>query len=92
MDKPESANSLGRTPHGVRGLKFAALAKANETESRTPHGVRGLKCIFHELMTHGLGRTPHGVRGLKYDGEAQRGAHARSHPSRGAWIEISPIG
>ena len=33
-------------------------------------------------------RTPHGVRGLKYDGEAQRGAHARSHPSRGAWIEI----
>ena len=33
----------GRTPHGVRGLKFALLVEGAGGLGRTPHGVRGLK-------------------------------------------------
>ncbi len=33
-------------------------------------------------------RTLHGVRGLKYAYRVARGTEGRSHPSRGAWIEI----
>ena len=33
----------GRTPHGVRGLKFAQKQEILAGSSRTPHGVRGLK-------------------------------------------------
>ena len=35
-----------------------------------------------------LGRTPHGVRGLKLLGEEGNELTLRSHPTRGAWIEI----
>ena len=35
---------LGRTPHGVRGLKYALKGYAEDLRGgRTPHGVRGLK-------------------------------------------------
>ena len=34
---------MGRTPHGVRGLKFNDLRRVNGRPRRTPHGVRGLK-------------------------------------------------
>ena len=34
-------------------------------------------------------RTPRGVRGLKYTPGAVGGAYNKSHPARGAWIEIS---
>ena len=34
-------------------------------------------------------RTPHGVRGLKYAAFDGGGRLERSHPSRGAWIEIT---
>ena len=37
-------------------------------------------------------RTPRGVRGLKYRLTATRIASTRSHPSRGAWIEIHMSG
>ena len=33
-------------------------------------------------------RTPRGVRGLKYMGCRAPGLPVKSHPSRGAWIEI----
>ena len=33
----------GRTPHGVRGLKFQHNDLSRVLRSRTPHGVRGLK-------------------------------------------------
>ena len=36
----------------------------------------------------GPGRTPHGVRGLKFIGISDYEYALRSHPSRGAWIEI----
>jgi len=36
---------VGRTPHGVRGLKFVYVMFIPAfLRSRTPHGVRGLKC------------------------------------------------
>ena len=56
----------GRTPHGVRGLKFCSRYSALLKNSRTPHGVRGLK--YQLVSNHRCcfgSRTPHGVRGLK---------------------------
>ncbi len=39
-----SALALGRTPHGVRGLKFFQDFTVEKIDGRrTPHGVRGLK-------------------------------------------------
>ena len=37
------------------------------------------------------GRTPHGVRGLKYDPRVHGINLSQSHPSRGAWIEITSL-
>ena len=37
--------SGGRTPQGVRGLKFSQERRINGLLSRTPQGVRGLKFI-----------------------------------------------
>ena len=36
-------------------------------------------------------RTPRGVRGLKFVFGLERGEGVRSHPSRGAWIEIGVL-
>jgi len=33
-------------------------------------------------------RTPHGVRGLKYYYKISEFSPRRSHPARGAWIEM----
>ena len=55
---------------------------------RTPQGVRGLKLLSR---TNGLilrGRTPQGVRGLKLYGGIGVDYNTKSHPARGAWIEI----
>ena len=37
--------SVGRTPHGVRGLKSIQHRPEPAPERRTPHGVRGLKSM-----------------------------------------------
>ena len=55
---------------------------------RTPHGVRGLKFEWRGTQVVPLCRTPHGVRGLKYPRDELPGHANRSHPSRGAWIEM----
>ena len=78
-----------RTPHGVRGLKFHALISGYDGDSRTPHGVRGLKCGRNDEQAETVCRTPHGVRGLKYDEFRHTPALPGSHPSRGAWIEMT---
>ena len=82
----------GRTPHGVRGLKFETLACRHRLcgshpawgawiEMPPPGGIyAGVDC-----------RTPHGVRGLKSDATMQAAATSRSHPAWGAWIEILSI-
>ena len=78
-----------RTPHGVRGLKLGWTRPSAPPRRRTPRGVRGLKfagCL--RLGDHAVGRTPHGVRGLKSRTPVRAAKTRRSHPSRGAWIEI----
>ena len=55
---------------------------------RTPHGVRGLKFGDGVGRHDDAGRTPHGVRGLKFQLFADQQLIYRSHPSRGAWIEM----
>ena len=56
---------------------------------RTPHGVRGLKsCAPAGTSGSTPGRTPHGVRGLKCLVLQEGTRCGKSHPSRGAWIEI----
>ena len=45
MTPADLAAVTGRTPHGVRGLKWHAhLGQRASVCRRTPHGVRGLKC------------------------------------------------
>ena len=63
-----SALALGRTPHGVRGLKSAAIFTA--VTLFASHPSRG---AWIEISESGEDHIM-----------------AWSHPSRGAWIEISP--
>ena len=42
------------------------------------------------MMTDKVRRTPQGVRGLKWDIVEIMHSLYRSHPARGAWIEIIP--
>ena len=78
-----------RTPRGVRGLKsfFVRQTRLQDTR-RTPRGVRGLKSRSGGGGRFVPCRTPRGVRGLKYGRPRQYHLWAKSHPSRGAWIEI----
>ena len=58
-------------------------------DRRTPRGVRGLKSFFvRQTRLQDTRRTPRGVRGLKYGRPRQYHLWAKSHPSRGAWIEM----
>ena len=57
--------------------------------SRTPHGVRGLKSPESKNIYTHCRRTPHGVRGLKFDLLLDVVPDRMSHPTRGAWIEIT---
>ena len=87
-----------RTPSGVqshpsRGAWIEiALCRpcACRFPGRTPHGVRGLKSPGVSLLLKSFRRTPHGVRGLKFLSGGWHPGCCLSHPSRGAWIEISP--
>ena len=79
----------GRTPQGVRGLKFGFPCHHPDQHRRTPQGVRGLKSVFVPSYGRPRGRTPQGVRGLKSVIQYQLHSRTASHPARGAWIEIS---
>ena len=39
-------NSLRRSPHGERGLKFVLLVDGLRGLGRSPHGERGLKSVL----------------------------------------------
>ena len=60
-------DNVGRTPHGVRGLKSRITLLGAMVSGRTPHGVRGLKYDGEAERGAHDRRTPHGVRGLKWD-------------------------
>ena len=44
--------------------------------------------VSANMCVRGTSRTPHGVRGLKLTVNGNATAALKSHPSRGAWIEI----
>ena len=76
-------------------VQISKLSQANsllfsKVCCRTPRGVRGLKLkrdVFHDAYAR---RTPRGVRGLKSGADGAPGLYQRqSHPSRGAWIEMT---
>ena len=78
----------GRTPQGVRGLKFRGCVPYIFLMRRTPQGVRGLK--FNHVADAGLDGVSHPARGAWIEiCVAMRTYRATlSHPARGAWIEI----
>ena len=43
MGESEAAKSLGRSPHGERGLKYWENFSCDCRPRRSPHGERGLK-------------------------------------------------
>ena len=78
--------------HPSRGawIEIAPDERARgQVPRRTPHGVRGLKYRRPAPDSRDQRRTPHGVRGLKSTIQQHTRPQHASHPSRGAWIEIS---
>ena len=80
---------FGRTPHGVRGLKWRVRhVCALFVWSHPAWGawieirLRLAECLSNQR------RTPHGVRGLKYSNLFALFRRRQSHPAWGAWIEI----
>ena len=92
MRKYDEENSACLLSHPVRGAWIEMLITAvfiKNIQSRTPSGVRGLKFLPSRHSTSSaVGRTPSGVRGLKCDLENLQNLERKSHPVRGAWIEI----
>ena len=83
--------AINAVSHPSRGawIEITISGGSVARRGRTPHGVRGLKCGGGCPLGCLPCRTPHGVRGLKYAGMWVSDTDPRSHPSRGAWIEIA---
>ena len=52
---------VGRTPQGVRGLKFLSRKRTKTILSRTPQGVRGLKFLCRNFTM--VLKSSHPARG-----------------------------
>ena len=78
--------------HPARGawIEIAQwIRRITSSISRTPQGVRGLKFLEEPGIGRALvRRTPQGVRGLKSWRHNMSVRSKKSHPARGAWIEI----
>ena len=87
---PEKKIPNGRTPHGVRGLKYWMEYVVANGLGRTPHGVRGLKSKLPWTSCHsGLSHPARGAW-IEIVCPGQNRNYLRpSHPARGAWIEIN---
>ena len=73
MNHEQVMEVAGRTPRGVRGLKFSVRQVVHcFKHCRTPRGVRGLKYDEGVGQERAAGRTPRGVRGLKWRGSRAR--------------------
>ena len=79
----------GRSPLGLRGLKWLQPCVNSDCPSRSPLGLRGLKFRppAHGFLQKGC-RSPLGLRGLKCCIEGWLPAIYQSQPTRAAWIEI----
>ena len=80
--------TVGRTPHGVRGLKFFRESIPMTPPGRTPHGVRGLK--WWSGCAGNQSAASHPARGawIEMLSLLKQIMGQMSHPARGAWIEI----
>ena len=79
----------GRTPHGVRGLKFGPAQVGDGVGLSHPSRGAWIEIISKRAAyVRWASRTPHGVRGLKSIVARRYPRNRLSHPSRGAWIEI----
>ena len=81
---------MGRTPQGVRGLKFFYC---NQRHGQgLSHPARGAWIeILLDMKDHARSRLSHPARGAWIEiprRQTARTACARSHPARGAWIEM----
>ena len=63
----------------------------DEKARRSPRGERGLKSVLALLGIVTDRRSPRGERGLKYADSCRLTTGDKSLPSRGAWIEMSPV-
>ena len=80
---------MGRTPQGVRGLKYSG--RLDIFCEGVSHPARGAWIEMASTSGSWRGtssRTPQGVRGLKLRRAACFTIGRSSHPARGAWIEI----
>ena len=80
----------GRTPIGVRGLKYQVLCSGLfKPDSRTPIGVRGLKSGREMVRQHSR-VTSHPNRGAWIEILIHNFFYLQilSHPHRGGWVEI----
>ena len=77
--------------HPTRGawIEIVEMMYKSEREySRTLPGVRGLKSSWELIGLVPIRRTLPGVRGLKYRILCAGYIDMKSHPTRGAWIEM----
>ena len=79
---------LGRTPQGVRGLKYTGEIRPVETAWSHPARGAWIEIAQRDIQPRQIRRTPQGVRGLKSKRCCLGQAVQASHPARGAWIEI----
>ena len=85
---PSPAATLGRSPHGGRGLKLRGLGHQTPSCGRSPHGGRGLKSYMIScLHKHLLRRSPHGGRGLKCQNNRPSWNHSRRSPHGGRGLK-----
>ena len=85
----------GRTPHGVRGLKWKVLH--GDIRQNVSHPARGAWIEIAEVRRPRLWPGPsHPARGawIEIVVRLYNTTTFRSHPARGAWIEmpVSPQG
>ena len=92
MENPVRLQSMGRSPHGERGLKYIGNQwEGVEAKSLPPRGAWIEIEKFGKKSSEISSRSPHGERGLKYLCRQNHNPYTKSLPPRGAWIEIVNI-
>ena len=87
--RSRSCQAAGRTPYGVRGLKFQLIVHNGAAHESHPVWGAWIEIASACSVVSALsGRTPYGVRGLKFQRLCRERLLLRSHPVWGAWIEI----
>ena len=81
--------SLGRAPHGARGLKWpSSSTNCTPSQSRAPHGARGLKWLMAVCPERIRKSRPARGAWIEIAADTSAAGSDTSRPARGAWIEI----